>query len=233
MKNWYEQACAKIDGDIRQQALQRQSQLTKPPGSLGRLEDIATRLSAMQATLKPQITNMEITVFAADHGVAEEGVSAFPQVVTIEMIKNFVCGGAAISVLAKRLGARLRVVNAGANTAEAFSPPVINRPVACGTRNFTTQPAMSMDQCNQALQLGHDMVSELNADTHLVIGGEMGIANTTSASALAVAYGIGDTDILVGPGTGLDQAGIDHKVSVIRTGLTRMGNTDSDLIDSG
>ena len=132
---WYLEPCAEISAELTEQAQQRQAQLTKPPGSLGQLEQIAIDLASMQAKIKPTVDRVEIAVFAGDHGIADHGitekaVSAFPQVVTTEMVKNFVRGGAAISVMAKHIDAGLTVINAGTINQQGFEAPVVDKPVA-------------------------------------------------------------------------------------------------------
>ncbi|MDF9393629.1 MULTISPECIES: nicotinate-nucleotide--dimethylbenzimidazole phosphoribosyltransferase [Methylococcus] len=206
-------------GDIFRQALRRQTELTKPPGSLGRLENLAARLAAMQGSGRPSLERIWISVFAGDHGVAEEGVSAFPQSVTREMCRVFTAGGAAISVLARQIGAVLEVVDAGV-AGPLASPGLVDARAGNGTANFTRQPAMSEAQRDRALAAGAEAVSRAKRyGALLFIGGEMGIANTTSAAALACALlGVGP-ERLAGPGTGLDGAGIRHKCEVIETAL--------------
>jgi len=226
MTPWYLEKGRQLDEEQRAQATQRQATLTKPPGSLGRLESIAVRLAAMQGRSAPSVDRVEIAVFAGDHGVANEGVSAFPQVVTAEMVKNFVRGGAAISVLARQLDAGLTVINAGTVSEQKFDPPVIDRPVGKGAGNIVIEPAMSRRQCLAALQLGKDIAAGFGQDTTIVIGGDMGIANTTSASALAVAYGVANAQTLVGPGTGLDAHGIQHKLTIVERAVARVSGDD-------
>lgn len=207
---------------MRVAALDRQLKLTKPPGSLGRMEELAVTLSSHQNRIDPQLDAVEIAIFAGDHGVAEEGVSAFPQVVTGEMVKNFIRGGAAISVIANQLGANLTVINAGTIFDQGFDQPVIDRPIALGTRNFVNQAAMSRIQCDEALGLGRDIAKQFDTQTELVIGGEMGIANTSSATALSASLGVGSAAELVGPGTGLQASGVNLKLAVIEKALTRV-----------
>ena len=226
---WYLEPCAQVSADIFNQAQARQSQLTKPPGSLGRLEQVAIELSSMQAKITPTVDRVEIAVFAGDHGIANEAVSAFPQVVTTEMVKNFVRGGAAISVMAKQIGAGLSVVNAGTINQQGFDAPVIDKPVAFGTANMAEKPAMTAMQCLQALELGKQIVDGYDDVTDVVIGGEMGIGNTTSATALASAFGVSTAENLVGPGTGLDIKGVSHKLKMIEQALTRVGENRSEL----
>ncbi|QXP82675.1 nicotinate-nucleotide--dimethylbenzimidazole phosphoribosyltransferase [Methylococcus sp. ANG] len=204
-------------------ALRRQAELTKPPGSLGRLENLAVRLAAMQGSERPSLERIWISVFAGDHGVAEEGVSAYPQSVTREMCRVFVAGGAAISVLARQIGAVLEVVDAGV-AGPLASPGIVDGRAGSGTANFTRAAAMSESQRDRALAAGAEAASRAKRyGAQLFIGGEMGIANTTSAAALACALlGVGP-ERLAGPGTGLDGAGVRHKCEVIETALRLHG----------
>lgn len=179
----------------------RQAQLTKPAGSLGRLEDIALFLAGWQGHERPRLDRARAAIFAGNHGIAAQGVSAFPPEVTAQMVANFAGGGAAINALANAAGLELRVV-----------PLDLDRP----TCDFTCAPALSEAECLAALSAGANMVTD---DLDLFVPGEMGIGNTSSAAALcARAFGGTATD-WVGPGTGLDEAGIAHKVTVIDTAL--------------
>jgi len=212
--------CAALNETSRSAALARQGQLTKPPGALGQLETLAVQLAAMQGAEKPQVERVQISIFAADHGVAAEGVSAFPQAVTGEMVKNFARGGAAICVLAKTLAARLEVVNLGTVNDPGDWPNVVRAVIAPSTANFAVAAAMTEAQLAQALQAGDDSVLRAKRDgVQLFIGGEMGIANTTSASAIACALLQQSPQLLAGPGTGLDSAGVAHKAEVIGRAL--------------
>ena len=228
-RNWLQTTIPQPDGEFRDAAMARQVSLTKPPGSLGRLESIAVEMAAMQRSDRPQAIPLGIAVFAADHGVAVEGVSAFPQEVTAQMVLNFLNGGAAISVLAEKTEARLCVVDAGTLHRDGYPEPVINRPVGHGTRNLVHESAMTEDECHHALSLGRDVMDEWLSYARVVIGGEMGIANTTSASALASALRVADVSELVGPGTGLDPDGISRKRSVVEAALERLGEQDDPL----
>lgn len=221
MKNdWLNQPAAELDQQAAAAAEARQGQLTKPPGSLGRLEQIAQRLAAMQGSEFPSLERVHISVFAGDHGVAAEGVSAFPQEVTVAMIANFANGGAAISVLARGLGATLEVVDVGAVAVPPELPQVISRRAGSGTANFCKGPAMDAQQLSTALDAGREAVARAVANgAQLFIGGEMGIANTTSASAIAAALLNKHPSELAGPGTGLDAAGVSHKAQVIQRAL--------------
>ncbi|MEP7184744.1 MAG: nicotinate-nucleotide--dimethylbenzimidazole phosphoribosyltransferase [Rhodanobacter sp.] len=218
--DWLFEPCAEPDATITESARERQQKLTKPPGSLGVLEETAIRLSALQHRVAPEVDTVWIAVFAADHGVAAEGVSAFPQVVTGEMVRNFASGGAAISVLAKALDATLEVVNLGTVNDPGEIAGVRRAIIAPCSANFCQQPAMTSAQMDLALSAGAESVRAASAaDATLFIGGEMGIANTTSASALASALLAESPAELSGAGTGLDAAGIAHKAEVIALAL--------------
>ncbi|MFZ2303139.1 MAG: nicotinate-nucleotide--dimethylbenzimidazole phosphoribosyltransferase [Gallionella sp.] len=222
--NWLAQPCAALNEVSRATALARQGQLTKPPGSLGKLEAIAVQLSAMQGTDRPQMERIHISIFAADHGVAAEGVSAFPQAVTAEMVKNFARGGAAISVLAKQVNATLEVINLGTVFPVESFANVRDEHIAAGTANFAQNPAMTGEQLAAALESGRAAVLRAKQDgAQLFIGGEMGIANTTSASAVACALLQESPQLLAGPGTGLDSKGVAHKAAVIQCALDLHG----------
>lgn len=201
-------------------ALERQAQLTKPPGSLGALETLAVQLAALQGKPEPSLERIWISVFAADHGVAEEGVSAFPQAVTGAMVANFAQGGAAISVLARELGASLEVVQLGTVNDPGELPGVRRAWIAAQTANFAQGAAMTPAQLGLALQAGADSVRLADAaGAQLFIGGEMGIGNTTAATALACALLDEAPEALAGAGTGLDDAGVARKAAVVRRAL--------------
>jgi nicotinate-nucleotide--dimethylbenzimidazole phosphoribosyltransferase len=223
MTAWWQTPVKAPDESARALASQRQNTLTKPPGSLGRLEEVAIALAAMQGCEKPQIKQPSITVFAGDHGVVAEGVAAFPQAVTQLMLVNFVAGGAAISVLAREQNARLEVVDVGTLAAAAIDG-VVNDKSASGTANLARQPAMTPAQLDHALAAGRRAVERaLATGADLFIGGEMGIGNTTPAAAIGCALlGLPGAD-LAGPGTGLDTAGVSHKAQVIDRALALHG----------
>ncbi|MEW5707385.1 MAG: nicotinate-nucleotide--dimethylbenzimidazole phosphoribosyltransferase [Pseudomonadota bacterium] len=218
--SWTMAPAAPVDPSARDAARARQSRLTKPPGALGRLEDLAVRLAGLQGRARPSLERVRIAVFAADHGVAEESVSAFPQAVTAEMVRNFARGGAAISVLARHLNAELEVVDVGTARDPGTLPGVVSCRVGAGTANFCRQPAMSAAQLEIALAAGRAAAMRAReAGMELFIGGEMGIANTTAATALACALLDEAPERMVGPGTGLDAAGIARKTEVVRRAL--------------
>ncbi|MGC6369739.1 nicotinate-nucleotide--dimethylbenzimidazole phosphoribosyltransferase [Pseudomonas sp. K2I15] len=228
---WWLNPCKVIDTQAHEQALARQQQLTKPAGSLGRLEAVAVQLAALQGQVKPSVDHLWIAIFAGDHGVVAEGVSAFPQEVTGQMLHNFVTGGAAISVLARQLDAKLEVVDLGTITPTLNLPGVRHLNIGPGTANFVNGPAMTEAQGQLALQAGRDSVHRAIASgAQLFIGGEMGIGNTTAASALACALLHCQVSDLTGPGTGLNAQGVSHKVAVIERALAlHAGDRDDAL----
>jgi len=195
--------------------------LTKPQGSLGRLEELALQLYLVQGGAKPQADPCRVYTVAGDHGVVAEGVSLFPQAVTRQMVANFVGGGAGINVLTRTAGVELFLVDAGC-LGGSFDehPNLIQGKVAQGTANLAVGPAMTIAQCTQALLLGIDLADRAQAAGVRVLGtGDMGIGNTTPSTALYCAYlGLDPLD-MTGPGTGLDQKGVDHKIEVIKRGL--------------
>lgn len=190
------------DREIARAAARRQATLTKPPGSLGRLETYAEQICGVQRTLAPSVARRAIAVFAADHGVADEGVSAYPQAVTAQMVANFRAGGAAICALARAARAELLVVDVG---------------VGAGTANFAREPAMSQDATIAVVERGIAIVRDLEVEAIGV--GEMGIANTTSAAALAAVLCAVPPAIVTGRGTGIDAAQHARKVEVIERAL--------------
>ena len=219
---WINAPLASLQEGMQVAALERQGQLTKPPGSLGELEAMAVRLAAMQGVEKPSVDKIQIVVFAGDHGVTEEGVSAFPQVVTGEMIKNFSAGGAAISVLAQQQGAEFEVVNVGTVVDLPALEHVVDATVMKGTANFAHQAAMSPAQLAAALQVGKEAAERAHQKGATVfIGGDMGIGNTSAATALSAWVLDDDANNHVGPGTGLDAAGVSHKGQVIAAALAK------------
>ncbi|MBD2859764.1 nicotinate-nucleotide--dimethylbenzimidazole phosphoribosyltransferase [Spongiibacter sp. KMU-158] len=220
MSHWYEDAAIVPDEDIRAAALQRQDSLTKPKGSLGQLEKVAVQLAANQHSNTPVVDKPLIAIFAGDHGVTTEGVSAYPQSVTAEMIRNFSRGGAAISVLAKGLGAEFTVVNVGTVYALEDLPNVQDRRVGSGTQNMCVTEAMDVEQCEAALAVGRDIIDEAG-DINVFIGGEMGIGNTTSAAALAVAHTRLSATAMVGRGTGISDQVLAKKSAVVTRALSK------------
>lgn len=218
MNRWLSEPVQPICQASVEAAKARQAQLTKPAGSLGQLESWAITLAGLQQRCCPELDQVDIRIFAADHGVAATGVSAFPQSVTGQMVANFAHGGAAISVAARQLNASLEVVNLGTVEPLVALPGVIERTIAAGTACFSEQAAMAEHQLSRALRVGADTVDNLS-DCQLFIGGEMGIGNTTTATALACALLDFPVADLVGPGTGVDAEGMQRKTRIIEQAL--------------
>lgn len=201
----------------------RLDSLTKPPGSLGRLESLVMELAGMSGDAMPTVTPPGVIVFAADHGVAEEGVSAFPQEVTAQMVANFVAGGAAINVFARQVGARLEVVDVGVKGGIA-GEGVIQDKVRPGTANIAREDAMSLAEAEHAIEVGIRAAARSHAaGCRCLIVGEMGIANTTASSALLAALSGLPASRLVGLGTGIAPARLAHKAEVIEGALAARG----------
>lgn len=229
---WWLAPAREVDENSREQALARQQQLTKPTGSLGQLEAVAVQLAGLQGRVKPSVGKVWIAIFAGDHGVVAEGVSAYPQAVTGQMLHNFIMGGAAISVLARQLSAQLDVVDLG-TVSPLNLPGVRHLNLGAGTANFAKGPAMTQAQLEAALAGGRDSVLRAQAvGTELFIGGEMGIGNTTAASAVACSLLNCPASLLVGPGTGLDAQGIHHKATVIEQALHLHAEQAGDALGS-
>jgi len=209
-----------LDPSVGARTQARLDDKTKPRRSLGRLEDLACTLATIRGTEAPAPLQKAIVVMAADHGVAAEGVSAYPQEVTAQMLLNFARGGAAINVLARQAGAKLVVADLGTQ-APVDAEGVRNCRVASGTRNFTREPAMTRAQAVQAIQAGAAIAAELAASGVGLVGiGEMGIGNTTSASALTAAFTGAPVEEVTGRGTGIDDAGWKRKVDAISRALS-------------
>jgi nicotinate-nucleotide--dimethylbenzimidazole phosphoribosyltransferase len=209
-----------VDLNAGEQARRYVDTLTKPPGSLGALEDLAVQLSAITGKLKPSVTPAAVIVFAADHGVAGEGVSAFPQEVTAQMVANFANGGAAINVFARQIGARIEVVDVGV-ASELALPGVVNAKVRSGTANMLTDDAMQMEEALAAIDAGIAAVKRASeAGSQCIIVGEMGIANTTASSAMLAAFTEQPVASLVGTGTGINSAQQAHKINVIERAIS-------------
>jgi nicotinate-nucleotide--dimethylbenzimidazole phosphoribosyltransferase len=206
---------------------------TKPRGSLGRLEEIATRIAASRGTALPSVTSKAIIVMGADHGVVEEGVSAYPKEVTRQMMLNFADGGAAINVLARHAGAQVVVVDMGIETALPRSAQVRDERVGPGTHNFTRGPAMTRSQAVSAVEAGIRLAFEYSDGGVDLVGiGEMGIGNTTAASALAAALTGSPAADVTGQGTGIDASRLHTKVAIIERALEVNRPDASDPIDS-
>ena len=209
---------------------------TKPLGALGMLEAVALQIGLIQQTLAPQLSHATMLVFAGDHGIVEAGVSPYPQAVTAQMALNFLQGGAAINVFTKQNNMHLSVVDSGVNY--EFSPSLdlihaglIHAKVAMGTRNFVSEPAMTLAQCEQALTCAADIVDARVAEGCNVFGfGEMGIGNTSSASCLMSVLCDFPIEQCVGRGTGLDDAGLAHKTNILAQAIAHHHLSSSDTM---
>ena len=207
---------------IRAAALRRLDSLTKPLGSLGRIEALAALLCAIQNTLQPRIEKPQVVVFAGDHGAAERGVSAYPRAVTAQMVANYLAGGAAINVLARVHALDLIVVDAGVDAQFEAHPKLIAAKIRRGTRDYVTEPAMSVAECLAALDRGRAVASTLVAGgSNTLALGEMGIGNTGAASLLM--HGLTGHPLAqcVGRGTGLDDAGVARKLDILAAARAR------------
>ena len=213
-------------------ARSRHLSLTKPPGSLGHLEEIGTRISAIAETITPRIQKKRIYVIAADHGVTAEGVSAYPPEVTHQMVFNFLSGGAAINVLARHCGIEVEVVDAGVDYDFPSSPGLVSRKIMPGTHNMTQGPAMSRAQALQAISTGIDLAGLAKEDGVRLVGiGEMGIGNTTAASAITSSLTGTQSDAVTGRGTGADDEMLGRKRRAIRTALEVNQPRGRDAVD--
>ncbi len=198
----------------------RQDQLTKPLGALGRLEALSVQIAGITGALQPPLERKAVIVMAADHGVAAQGVSAYPQEVTPQMVLNFLRGGAAINVLAKQTNARVVVVDIGVASALPSHPQLLARKIALGTHDFTLGQAMTRDEAIAAIETGIVVVEEqAKLGLHVVATGDMGIGNTTASSALIAAFTGATPERVTGWGTGISDTIRQHKVAVIAQSL--------------
>jgi nicotinate-nucleotide--dimethylbenzimidazole phosphoribosyltransferase len=209
----------------RSVARSRLDTLTKPLGSLGRLEDLAAQIVAIcedRITIPNSPLKKSVYVFAADHGITAEGVSAYPREVTHQMVLNFLSQGAAINVLARLHGVDLHVVDMGVDADFGAAPNLLHRKIARGTQNMLLQPAMTDEQAAKALEVGAQLAATAAAKGHSIIAiGEMGIGNTTSASAITCALTGASPALATGRGTGLDTAAHTHKINIIEKVVAR------------
>jgi nicotinate-nucleotide--dimethylbenzimidazole phosphoribosyltransferase len=215
LPEWIYQECPQVSAAHRDAAAARQKELTKPAGALGRLETLAIELAGLQHTERPRAERVPIVIFAGDHGITAQGVSAYPQQVTIAMMANFAAGGAAISVLARELSSTLEVIDAG-TLAETPLPRIVTDKPRRGSRDFSQEAALEPAEVAFALDCGQRAIAraaEIRPD--LVILGEMGIGNTTSAAAIAAALLGIEAHEITGVGTGLDAAGCERKARII------------------
>jgi nicotinate-nucleotide--dimethylbenzimidazole phosphoribosyltransferase len=232
------QAIQPIDSQFVEKARERTAQLALPPRALGRLHDISEKLCGILQTLQPEVTRRAILVMAGDHGVADEGVSAFPQAVTGEMVKNFMRGGAGINVLSRWVGAEVVVVDMGiipdldvspfADQGQLFRLCKVGR----GTANLARGPAMTREQAEQAILNGFQLATEQFEKGVQIVGtGDMGIANTTPSAAIGVAITGSSTEAMVGRGTGIDDEGLRNKRRIIEQAMEANRPVASDGLD--
>lgn len=220
-----------LDRDAMGKARTRQQELTKPAGSLGRLEDIAIQMAGITGKPLPTIEHKAVIVMAGDHGVTAEGVSAYPAEVTPQMVYNFLRGGAAINALANYAGASVLVVDIGV-AADLTHPRLISRKVAYGTANIAQGAAMSRAQMVEAIKVGMEVFEkQFEQGIDLLATGDMGIGNTTASSAIAAALLQQPVALVTGRGTGIDDAQLAHKIQVIETALERNQPDPADPFD--
>lgn len=219
------------DHEAVAQARERQDQLTKPSGALGRLEDLAVQVAGLTGSPRPRRRDKLVVVFAGDHGVAREGVSAYPSEVTAQMVRSFVRGTAAVSALARAVGARLVVVDVGVASAFSLDLPIVHRKVRLGTASFAEGPALERSEVMGAMRVGAEVIAAEKANgVDLLALGEMGIGNTTAAAAVAAVLLDREPAGVVGRGTGVDDEGLRRKIDVIRRGLEKNRLEPSDPI---
>ncbi len=212
-----------IQIDLQQLLQARLDNKTKPPGSLGKLESLALQIGLIQQRTTPTASPATLLLFAADHGVYAEGIAPYPQSVTAQMVANICAGGAASSVLARQHNLRLHVVDVGVAAILDPHPRLVDAKVAFGSRNLAREVAMLPDELQAAITAGRNAVQNCAEQARVVLIGEMGIGNTTAATALACVLLAALPEVLTGPGTGLDSAGIAHKASVIRAAMQLHG----------
>lgn len=215
------------DRTIERELQRRLDNLTKPPGSLGRLETIVKDYGVMRGAVDLSLRKKAIFTFAADHGVSDAGVSAYPREVTAQMVHNFLAGGAAINVLCRHYGIENVVVDVGVDHEFDNPPGLVSRKIARGTRNLLDEPAMTVEQARRALHIG----MELAGDYDLMGTGEMGIGNTTPSSAIVAVFSGLQPEEVVGRGTGIDDERLKHKAGVIRRSIDRNKPDPNDALD--
>jgi nicotinate-nucleotide--dimethylbenzimidazole phosphoribosyltransferase len=219
-ESWLAKAQAKLDNK------------TKPLGSLGLLEEMARRIAAIRQDLSPQVGKKVIFTFAGDHGIVEEGVSAFPKEVTPQMVLNFLRGGAGVNVLARHSGAEVRVVDVGVDFDFEPAPGLIMKKIARGTRNFAKESAMTLEEAVAAIEVGIELANQAKLEGVSMVGtGEMGIGNTSPSSAIIAAFaGCGVREV-THRGTGINDAALEHKIAVIEAGLALNRPNPEDPLD--
>ena len=209
-----------LDQKAMAAALARQDMLTKPQGSLGRLEKLSIQIAGITGQERPHLQHKVVTVMAGDHGVVAEGVSAFPQAVTSQMVLNFLRGGAAINTLSKHVGARVVIVDMGVALSMEAHPQLVSRKVALGTSNIAKGPAMTRDQAVESILSGVEIVEEeIARGLDILATGDMGIGNTTPSAAIACVVTGKSASEIVGRGTGVDDSGLHRKILAVESAL--------------
>jgi len=221
-----------IDREITKKAQVRLDSLTKPLGSLGRLEELARQICGITGKINPTLENKVIFTLAADHGVTDEGVSVYPKEVTAQMVYNFIAGGAGINVLAKHVGAKVIVVDMGVASDLNPNPGLCLKKIGYGTKNMAKGPAMTRDEAKRAICAGIETFEEeLKRGIDIVGIGEMGIGNTTSASAITASFTGRSAEEVSGRGAGLDDSGLKNKIKVIKQALLVNRPDPADALD--
>jgi len=207
-----------LNREVMEQAKKHQAQLTKPPGSLGILEELAIKIAGIRSELFPELKKKRVVVFAGDHGVVEEGVSAYPQEVTAQMVYNFLRGGAGINAIASKVGAEVEVVDIGVEQDFPELEGLVSKKLRKGTRNFIKEPAMTRQEVIKAIEVGIERAQvAFEEGVDMIAGGDMGIGNTTSSSAIFSSLLNFYPEEVVGAGTGLEPEKIAHKIQIIKT----------------
>ena len=223
---------APLDQDAMHEAARRLDRLTKPPGSLGRLEELAVRLAGITGRVRQRFSDKTIILMAGDHGVVEEGVSAYPQAVTAQMVANFLRGGAAINVLARRAEARVVVVDMGVASELPNHPHLLSRKIGAGTKNIAVGPAMTREEALAAIEAGVEVAGDqIRRGADLLATGDMGIGNTTPSSAIVSALLSCAVDEVTGRGTGVDDATLKRKAAVVERAIAVNQPDPADPLD--
>lgn len=215
----------KTDQSKRKAIQDKINSLTKPVGSLGTLEDVALQLCLIQETLTPKLLNPALLLFAADHGITDEGVSPCPKSVTWQMVYNFLRGGAGINVFCDQHNIKLRIVDSGVDYDFGKIPGLINRKVAYGTKNYLFEPAMTKEECEQAIETGAELVyQEYLKGCNIIAFGEMGISNTSSSSIILSKIAQLPLEECVGKGAGHNEEGVKHKLKILTEAVEKHKN---------
>ena len=219
--------------NAQEAARERQKTLTKPLGALGRLEELSIWLAGIQGTIKPKIQGKTVIVCAADHGVTAEGISAYPSAVTPAMVQNFLAGGAGINAIARVVGALIWILDVGVASQLPSHPRLLAAKVRLGTRNLLHEAAMTRQEVIEAILAGAEAAKHAIDDgANTIVAGDMGIGNTTAASALTMWYANTSLDLSVGRGTGIDDTMLEHKRRVVQAAVTRAKTESTNSLDT-